>query len=200
METFFLDSSFFNYVVLPLLIMLARIIDVSIGTVRIIMLSKSKRFLPPVLGFIEVLIWIVAITKIMQNLDNYVTYIAYAGGFAIGNYIGIILEEKMALGVMIVRVITSKPADELICRLHAANYGTTSVEAKGSKQDVNVIYTIIQRTELKKVVEIIKKYNPKAFYSVEDVKFVSEGGLPSQLARLGKTPDGLRYRRWRKGK
>ncbi len=200
METFFLESSFFDYVVLPFLIMVARIIDVSIGTVRIIMLSKSKRFLPPVLGFIEVLIWIVAITKIMQNLDNYVTYIAYAGGFAIGNYIGIILEEKMALGVMIVRVITSKPADELICRLQAANYGTTSVEARGSKQDVNVIYTIIQRTELKKVVEIIKKYNPKAFYSVEDVKFVSEGVLPSQLSRLGKTPDGLKYRRWRKGK
>jgi len=189
-----------DYVIIPLLIMLARIADVSIGTLRIIMLSKNKKVIPPILGFFEVLIWIVAISRIMQDLDNYVTYVAYAGGFAIGNYIGIKIEEKLAMGVMIVRVVTSKPGCELIARLRAANYGVTTVDARGGREDVNIIYTIIHRSELKRVVEIIKKYNPKAFYSVEDVRFVNESTFPSRLSMLGKTPDGLKFKRWRKEK
>lgn len=134
MELIFLSSPMLiDYVIIPLLIMLARIADVSIGTLRIIMLSKNKKVIPPILGFFEVLIWIVAISRIMQDLDNYVTYVAYAGGFAIGNYIGIKIEEKLAMGVMIVRVVTSKPGCELIARLRAANYGVTTVDARGGQ-------------------------------------------------------------------
>ena len=88
METSFFDSNLFIYVLLPLLIFMARICDVSIGTLRIIFVSKGKRNIAPVLGFFEVLIWITAISKIMENLDNYVNFVAYAAGFATGNFVG----------------------------------------------------------------------------------------------------------------
>ncbi len=84
MENTFFSSDLFSYAILPLLIFLARICDVSIGTLRIIFVSKGVKKVAPVLGFFEVLIWIIAISKIMQNLDNYVNYIAYAAGFATG--------------------------------------------------------------------------------------------------------------------
>ena len=200
MDAAFLDSVFFNFFILPLLIFLSRVVDVSIGTLRIIFVSKGKRYLAPILGFFEVLIWLLAISSIMQNLGNYTTFLAYAGGFAAGNYAGMRLEEKLALGVMIVRVITQKPADLLITKLNAMGFGITTVDAKGSKSDVNIIYTVIHRNELKKVVSVIKAYNPKAFYSVEDVKYVNEGSFPVRRSLLGRSPDGSALRRWRKGK
>ena len=85
MDTNFFGTDLYVFFLLPLLIFLARICDVTIGTMRIIMVSKGKKLLAPVLGFFEVLIWVMAIGKIMQNLSNPVCYIAYAGGFAIGN-------------------------------------------------------------------------------------------------------------------
>ncbi len=200
MDASFINSDIFNYLILPLLIFLSRVLDVSIGTLRIIFVSKGRKYVAPILGFFEVFIWLLAISSIMQNLDNYVNFVAYAGGFAAGNYVGMQLEEKIALGVMIVRVITQKPADKLITTLNTMGFGITSVDARGSKSDVNIIYTIIHRNEMKKVVGIIKEYNPRAFYSVEDVRYVNEGAFPTRRTLLGRIPDGSAFRRWRKGK
>jgi len=200
MEASFLDSSLFNYLILPLLIFFSRVGDVTIGTLRIIFVSKGKKYLAPVLGFFEVLIWILAISRIIQNLDNYVNYFAYAGGFAAGNYVGMLLEEKIAMGVMVVRVITQKPADLLIEKLIGMGCGITSIDARGTKEDVHVIFSVIHRSELKTVIDIIKKYNPRAFYSVEDVRYVNEGVFPVRRSLLGKSPNGSAFRRWRKEK
>jgi len=200
MDTSFLDSNLFNYLILPLLIFLSRVGDVTLGTLRIIFVSKGKKFLAPVLGFFEVFIWILVISRIMQNLDNYVNYFAYAGGFAAGNYVGMLLEEKIAIGVMVVRVITQKPADLLIEKLIGMGCGVTSVDARGAKEDVHVIFSVIHRSELKTVIDIIKKYNPRAFYSVEDVRYVNEGVFPVRRSLLGKSPNGSAFRRWRKEK
>jgi len=200
MDASFVDSNLFNYLVLPLLIFLSRVVDVTIGTIRIIFVSKGKKYIAPVLGFFEVLIWILAISRIMQNLDNYINYIAYAGGFAAGNFVGLIIEEKIAMGVMLVRIITQKPADLLIDKLHSLGYGITSVDAQGYQENVSVIYTVIHRNELKKVITIIKQYNPRAFFSVEDVRYVNEGVFPVRRSLLGRSPNGSAFRRWRKGK
>ena len=112
-----MDSSFFQsdihiYIILPLLIFLARICDVTLGTIRIIAVSKGLKRLAPFLGFFEVFIWILAISRIMQNLNNPICYIAYAGGFAAGNYVGMKVEEKVALGIILIRVITYKEATD----------------------------------------------------------------------------------------
>lgn len=200
MEASFLDSGLFNYLVLPLLIFLARVTDVTIGTIRIILMAKGKKNIAPFLGFIEVFIWILVISRIMQNLDNYVNYIAYAGGFATGNYVGMLIEDKIAMGVLIVRLITQKPTDTLIQKLVRMGCGITSVDAHGAREDVHVIYSVINRSELKQVLAIIKQDDPLAFYSIEDVRYVNEGVFSIRHPFLSRTSDGSFFRRWRKGK
>lgn len=190
MDSAFYDSSLFTYAILPALIFLSRLIDVTIGTLRIIMVSKGQKSWAPILGFFEVLIWLIAISKIFQNLDNWICYVTYAAGFATGNYIGLLLEEKLAVGIVKIQIITRKKAGKLIKNLAAAGYGITHHEAEGSSETVSIIYSIINRSEIQKVEEIVNSTNPKAFYSVEDVKSVNKGIFPIKTATS----------RWRKGK
>jgi uncharacterized protein YebE (UPF0316 family) len=199
METSFFDSSIFSYAVLPLLIFLARICDVSIGTLRIIFVSKGKKNIAPILGFFEVLIWIIAISKIMQNLDNYINYIAYAAGFATGNFVGMIIEEKLAMGIQLIRIFTHQNGPELVKTLNTNGFGATSVEAHGAVDKIDLIYTIVQRHELEKVLDIIDEFNPKAFYTIEDVKAVNEGIFPPKKNNRV-FPFVNILRQWRKGK
>jgi len=199
METSFFDSNLFSYVLLPVLIFLARICDVSIGTMRIIFITKGRRNIAPFLGFFEVLIWIIVISKIMQNLDNYINYIAYAAGFATGNFVGMILEEKLAVGILMVRVFAHEMGSELVQTLNRSGYGATVVEAHGARAKVHLIYTIVQRNELANVLEVITQFNPKAFYTVEDVKAVNEGIFaPKKPNSI--FPFSNVLRQWRKGK
>src|SRR5512135_378035 len=142
MENSFFDSNLFSYAIMPLLIFMARICDVSIGTLRIIFVSKGKKNIAPFLGFFEVLIWIIAISKIMENLDNYINYVAYAAGFATGNFVGMIIEEKLAMGILMIRIITHNGGPELVQLLNNRGFGATSTEAHGAKEKVHLIYTI----------------------------------------------------------
>jgi uncharacterized protein YebE (UPF0316 family) len=199
MDSSFFDSNLFSYVVLPLMIFCARICDVSIGTMRIIFVSKGKRNIAPLLGFFEVLIWIIVVSRVMQNLDNYLTYVAYAAGFATGNYVGMIIEERLAVGVQLIRVITHQQGPELVQQLSAGGFGATMVDARGAREDVALIYTIVPRNDLSKVLEIINAFNPKAFYSIEDIKATSEGIFPPKRPNTA-FPFINIIRRWRGGK
>lgn len=174
----FLNSELFKWLILPLLIFVARIFDVSLGTLRVIFISRGMRTIATVVGFVEILIWLLAIGQIMKNLTNIACYVAYAGGFAMGTFVGIYIVEKLSLGVVLIRVTTRKDASELIEFLKSADYGITSTDAEGATGKVKIIYSIIKRHDLKSVVEIIKKFNPHAFYTIEDVRFVSEGIFP----------------------
>ncbi len=174
----FLDSNTFTWVVMPLLIFLARVLDVSMMTMRIIFVSRGRRFLAPAIGFFEVLIWLLAIGQVMKNLNNPASYIAYAAGFATGNLAGMYLEEKLALGMLLIRIITVKEADELITDLRAAGYGVTSLDAHGATGHAQLIFTIIKRKDLQQAIEIITRLNPKAFVSVEEIKLAREGIFP----------------------
>ena len=193
----FMDSELFRWVVLPLLIVLARVIDVSIGTIRIVFVSRGNKIIAPILGFFEVLIWLLAIGQIMRNLSNFMCYIAYGTGFALGTYMGLLIEEKLALGVLLVRIITQKDAGELIEALKQANYGVTSVPAYGTSGKVDVIFTVIKRSAIDNVLQIINRFNPRAFYSIENVKAVREGNFPDQMVDESKLN---LFHRFRKGK
>ena len=199
METSFFDSNLFTLVFLPLLIFLARICDVSIGTLRIIFISKGKRNIAPILGFFEVLIWITAISKIMQNLDNYINYVAYAAGFATGNFIGMIIEEKLAMGILMVRIFAHEGGNKLVQTLNAGGFGATVVEARGARENIDLIYSIVKRNELANVLDVITRFNPKAFYTIEDVKAVNEGIFtPKKPNSI--FPFGNILRLWSRGK
>lgn len=170
----FFDSPVFDLLLLPFFIFVARICDVSLDTLRIIFISKGYKFIAPIIGFFEVLIWIVVITRIMQNLDNWLCYIAYAGGFATGNYVGMLLDEKLAIGHEMVRVITRKDAHELTNALRQAGYGVTKVNAMGMQGEVGILYIVINRKKLKEVISTINEYNPNAFFTVENINYVNK--------------------------
>lgn len=174
MDVSFFDSFWFTYLVLPLLIFSARIIDVTLDTLRIVFISRGNKIVAPILGFFEVLIWLIAITRIMQNLDNWTTYIAYAAGFAVGNYVGLIIEEKLAIGIQVIRIITSKDSSELIANLRENGFGATTMKAEGKDGPVDIIFLIVQRNVIQDAITVINRFNPKAFYSIEDVRSLND--------------------------
>ncbi|MBN1304187.1 MAG: DUF2179 domain-containing protein [Anaerolineales bacterium] len=180
------DSFLYPQILIPLFICIARVLDVTLGTLRIIFVSRGFARLAPVVGFFEVFIWLLAIGQVMNNLTNIYNYLAYALGFAIGNYIGILIEHKLSLGVVIVQVITQTDATPLIELLHSKGYGITSTKANGSSGPVHIIFSVIKRSNLGEIVEIIKKYNPRAFYTVSDIRAVSEGPYPLRYHPAGK--------------
>ncbi|MCK5816563.1 MAG: DUF2179 domain-containing protein [Candidatus Marinimicrobia bacterium] len=167
-----------QYLVIPLLIMLARICDVTIGTFRIILVSRGERLYASLAGFVEVFIWVIVVSQVMTNLGGWINYIAFAAGFAMGNYIGITLERRLAMGMVIMRVITNKPADELIDHLKQEYHGVTSIAARGVSGEVRLVLSVVKRKDIPFFLKIVNNYNPKAFVSVEDVRHLSETHLP----------------------
>lgn len=167
-------ENIFAFVILPILIFMARVADVSIGTIRVIFVMQGKKSMAPLLGFFESLIWLLAIGQIIKHIDNPVSYIAYASGYATGTFMGIYLEEKLALGRVVVRVITGKPAGELIDYLNNSGFRYSSIDATGNDGKVNIIFTVVKRDVLPELIPTIKKFNPKAFFTIEGVKRVSD--------------------------
>lgn len=194
------DTGVFVWLILPLLIFLARICDVSLGTIRIVFIAKGMKYLAPIVGFFEVIIWLLAIRVIMQNLDNAVCYLAYGAGFGMGTFIGMQLENKLALGTLILRIITQKDSLELIDHLRSKGYGVTTVEAHGITGKVHIIFLTIRRADYKEVAEAIFRFNPKAFYTAENVNLAKDGTFPLRRARPIPLPFPGTFRFWRKGK
>jgi len=197
----FLSPEILTYVILPIMIFCARICDVSLGTIRVIFISKGIKYLAPIIGFFEVIIWLLAIGQVMNNLTNGVAYIAYGAGFASGTFIGMIIEEKISLGLTSVRIITREDPAELMKYLRSNDYGVTSIDGEGATGKVKMVFTIIKRQDLRHVVGIIKQYHPNAFYSIEEVKSVAEGVFPEKHSGgfgIFSWIDSLRF--YRKGK
>ncbi|VVB60415.1 Uncharacterised protein [uncultured archaeon] len=180
----FYNSDLFKWVILPILIFVARLMDVSLGTLRIIFVSHGLKYIAPIVGFVEINIWLLAIGQIMQNLNNLVCSLAYAGGFSIGAFIGMLIEEKLSIGMVMVRVICKHDATELIKTLREADYGVTTHDAEGVKGPVKIIFAVIRREDLHDVLNRIHKIHPHAFYSVEDVRSVGEAMFPYHRHKL----------------
>lgn len=170
---------YYTWVLIPVLIFIARIVDVSIGTLRIIFVARGYKYVAPVLGFFEVMVWLLAIQQIMLNLSNIACYIAYAGGFAMGTLAGLILEERISLGHVIFRIVTTKSSTKLAKTLDKSGFVETSANAYAKHGKVKVIFTISKRKDANKVCEMIALYNPKAFYTIEDVRYAKYIDLPN---------------------
>jgi len=173
----FLNSDSYTFIIIPLLIFFARILDVSMGTIRVIFISRGFKHWAPILGFFEVLIWLAAIRQIMANLSNVYTFLAYAAGFATGTYIGIWLEERISVGKVLLRIHVRNDALKLINKLRKSNYPVLNLNAEDNKGKVKLISIITKRQTISKILELIEKYNPYLVYSIEDVRFSTEFNL-----------------------
>jgi uncharacterized protein YebE (UPF0316 family) len=137
-------------------------------------------------GFFEIIVWLLAIGQIMQNLNNPACYIAYAGGFAMGNFVGISIAERLSLGVVLIRLVTKKDASGLVEQLKQQDYGVTSVDGHGTNGQVKVVFTVVHKGDVPGVIAMIKEFNPNAFYSIEEVRFVREGVFPGKKSGMGR--------------
>ncbi len=180
MESLGISEEIFAYVILPLLIFLARIIDVSINTIRIIYVLGGRRLTATLLGFVESFVWLMAIRQIFQHLDNWASYIAYPAGFAMGIFVGMMIEERIAYGKVIVRIITRKEIDQLKEYLSTQSHRFTILKALGPDGDESVIFAVLERERLEELTTKLKEILPTAFYTVEKVNRASESGAVVQ--------------------
>ena len=169
--------------IILLAIFCARVIDVSIGTMRIIFLTRGLKTLSALIGFFESLIWIIAISQVMNNVNSWAAYLAFAGGFASGNVVGIWLEEKIALGTLVIRIITQRDASTLVEAMRGAAYNVTRIDAEGGHGQVMVLFTIVRREQLPEVIALIRQHNPQATYTVENIRFASSSGPEMAIAK-----------------
>jgi uncharacterized protein YebE (UPF0316 family) len=200
METFFtqtvgLSENFFSYVILPLLIFMARIMDVSINTIRIIYVLGGRRLTATVLGFFESFIWLMAIRQIFEHMDNWVCYVAYPGGFAMGILVGMIIEERIAYGKVIVRIITRKDVTELIAFITKNQFRYTRVASEGLDGPENLVFTVLPRENLEDLLTKMKAILPTAFYTVEKVNRAADTGAVVQESTRWSIASWLKDRR-----
>lgn len=166
---------------LPLLIFAAESCVVTFGTLRSIFVARGLKKFAVVLGLIESTFWLFAIGQVVSNLSHLPCSIAYAVGFTCGNFLGMTIEEKLAIGTQVVRIITNKPVGQLVDQLYAADFGVTCVEGDGATGPVNVIFTIVKRKQMKEVLRMLRKFDPHLFYTVEDVRSYRRGVFRERL-------------------
>jgi uncharacterized protein YebE (UPF0316 family) len=169
---------------LPVLVFVAELVVITLSTLRIIFLSRGRKVPASVLGFFEVSIWLFAIGQVMQNLSDLGCHLAFAAGFTAGNFLGVIIEKRLAIGTLVVRTITHRDAAGLVRGLREAEYGVTTLDAAGSTGPVTMVFTVIQRKELDSVLAIIRGFDPKAFYSVDEIQSAGSGIFRPDRGRL----------------
>jgi len=150
-----------------LMIMSLRIIDVSLGTIRMIITVQGKKYIAGAIGFVEVTIWVVAITSVMSHLDNWVNIIAYSCGFALGTIIGITIEQKIGSGHVWLNVFSLNFPDDIANALRENKFGVTLLPGEGASGGVAILLALIPRKRQKEVMKIIEKIDPKAFVTIQ---------------------------------
>lgn len=169
-------------------------VDVSLGTFRTIVVFRGYKFLASVIGFFEILIWLVAASQVLTNLDRWYLALAYASGFAVGNYVGISIESRFAIGKELIRCISFN-RDVLAEKLRGSGFKVVSFDGDmGEGHPVELLLIIEKRRKIPALIQLIKDLDPTAVYSVSDVKNVYDGPdllprrsvLRSKFKQLGK--------------
>lgn len=155
-----------------LFIFVLRLLDVGMATVRIVLLGKGRKLAATGLGFVEALVWVLAIARVLDGLDDPLRMVAFAAGFAAGTYLGALVEEWMALGQILVRVISPNDSPEVAGVLRDNDFGATVVNGDGMDGEVRVTFSVIPRREVKRVSRLIHQINPEAYVTLESTTSV----------------------------
>jgi len=170
----------YPYLLAPL-IFFARVADVSLGTFRTIVVFRGYKVLAATIGFFEVIIWLVAAGQVLTNLDQWYLALAYAGGFAVGNYVGMWIEGRFAIGDELVRCISFN-RDVLAGKIRDEGFKVVSFDGDmGEEKAVELLLIIEKRRKVPALIRLIKTLDPTAVYSVSDIKSVYDG--PDLLPR-----------------
>ena len=164
----------------PVAIFLLRVIDVSLATLRLLYAVRGRKFIAAALGFVEILIWIVAISTVVRNFGSPLLVIGYAAGFAAGNFLGISIEEKLAIGLAEIRVISRNAGVEVAEALRELGFGVTEILGQGREGRVEIVTTVVQRRSIAKVLQEIERWDAEAFVSVDEPRTIQRGWLLSR--------------------
>lgn len=173
-------------------IFLARVFDVTLGTFRTIIAFRGYRWIALLVGFVESVVWVLAISQVITNLSHWSLVLAYAGGFALGNWVGISLERHIAIGSELVRAISESPPGVLARRLREEGFTVINMAADaGSEVNAEVVLVVERRKQIPRLIQVIREVDPKAVLTISDVKSVEDAAL-SQPRRLIGLPGGWR--------
>ncbi len=171
---------------LGLLVFLARVGDVSLGTLRTLVIVQGRTRLSFVLGFIEVSMWLVVIAAVLDKVSHQpLLGVFYALGFATGNIIGIKIEQRIALGDVVLRVICAACGVALADRIRRAGFGVTTFEGEGLHGAVTMLFVVCRRRDLKPILRLVDDVAPDAFYTTEPVGNVLRLNRPGERNTTG---------------
>lgn len=182
------DPFWVNHALIPLVIFLSRLTDTSLGTMRLVFLSKGQHRAMRIVGFFEVLIWITAASQLLQNFTSWMCYLAWAGGFTAGGMVGFAIERRLAIGQQLMRIISDRPVDAFLIALTQNGQGFTVLDGQGAKGPVKMIFIAMNRTDITVIDSLIRTYLPGAFHTIDDIQ-VGSGYYHSKRKGLGL--DGL---------
>lgn len=163
-----------------LLVFALRLTDVTLGTLRILMTVRGRRLWAGLIGFVEVTIFVVAISQVIRNVDNLWNVLGYSSGFAAGTIVGMTLEERLAMGFTIVRVISAHRDCRIADALRSNGFGVTEITGRGMRDEVGIYEVVTRRADLPAVLQIVNREDSQAFITVEETRRVYRGW------RLGK--------------
>jgi uncharacterized protein YebE (UPF0316 family) len=178
----------------PLVIFLLRIVDVSLSTVRILLAVRGRKLLVPIIGFVEVLVWLVAAGNAIRHLDSVWHVLGYSLGFAAGTSVGLWLEEKLAIGIATMQVITLRTGAGLADALRTLGCGVTAYTGQGRTGPVEVMHTVVARRQIRTVLREVERWDPDAFITIEEPREIRRGWMFS-TPRM-RSPAVLRVGEW----
>lgn len=152
-----------------------RLTDVSLGTIRTIMIVRGRRLWAALIGFVEITIWVVAISRVLGNLTHIGYILGYSGGFAVGTLVGMSIADWLAIGYSRVQIITPTAGDKLIAAIRQAGHGATLTHAEGRSGSVRIIDVVLPAKQVPGLVKLIRKEDPKVFITIDDTPQVLGG-------------------------
>ncbi len=174
-----------------LLIFALRIVDVSLDTMRVLFAVRGKRLFAAFLGFFQAMIWIFAVGTAIKFIDSWLHIFGYAGGYAMGTFVGITIEQAVAFGLNQVRIVSRHGGVEIAEALRERGYGVTEFGAFGRDGNVEIVNSIVQRAHLDQVMEIVDRFDPTAMVTVEEPKVLRGGSVVSRSWRM--SPSWMRW-------
>lgn len=161
----------------PVVIFALRIVDVSMSTIRILLSVRGYKLAAPLIGFFEVLVWVFAVGNAIRFLDSGWHLLGYAGGFATGNIVGLLIEERLAIGYATIRIVSTHAGVEMADALRNIGFGVTEFSGHGRDGRVEVVYTVCMRRDIERVIAEIERWDRQAFITVEEPRDIRWGWM-----------------------
>lgn len=171
------------FLVSGLFIFLARVADMTLATLRILLLMRGRSLYASLIGFVESLLYIIALSEVIKRLDNPFHLVFFAAGFATGNYVGSFIEERIALGFVTAQIVSLDCYETLQKTLRNAGFGVTSVEGCGKDGIHHILYVLLKRRDLPRLMRLISCEDEKAFVSIVDTRKILGGFFPSRKSK-----------------